>query len=55
MSLSASVIIYNFHVVRVLLVPDETDAVLVVDPDAVLAGATSLERFEPVSGQRPEV
>ena len=33
----------------------EADAVLVVDADAVLAGASALERFEPVAGRNPQI
>jgi hypothetical protein len=46
-----SVVVYNFHVVRVLNIPDEADAVLVVNPDTVLAGSISLQRFKPISWQ----
>ncbi len=35
--------------------PDETDAPLLVDPDAVLSGAVRLEGFEAVAGRGPEV
>ena len=44
-------IVDDFYVVRVLFLPNETDAVLVVDSDTVLAGAISLQRLESVSGQ----
>jgi hypothetical protein len=48
-------IVYDFNVVRILQVPGKTDAVLVVDPDTVLTGTTSLQRFKPVSRQRRKI
>jgi len=44
----ASVAIDDLHVVGVTIGPSETDAPLVVDPDAVLAFAAALQGFEPV-------
>src|SRR6185312_551639 len=44
----ASVAIDDLHVVGVTIGPSETDAPLVVDPDAVLAIAAALQGFEPV-------
>ncbi len=35
--------------------PDEADAVLVVDPDGVLALAVASQLFEPVTGWHPQV
>lgn len=37
------------------VVPDETDAPLVVDPDAVLALAASLQRLQPVGRRNAQV
>lgn len=42
-------IVCDFHVVSVAPLPDEADAELIVDADAVLSLAVSLERFEAIS------
>jgi hypothetical protein len=44
------VVINDFNIFRIIPRPDETDAVLVIDPDAVLSFAVSFERFEMVAG-----
>ena len=49
------VIIHDFHVVGVAVVPGEADAVLIVDADAVGCGAISFQSFELVSGGRAEI
>jgi hypothetical protein len=49
------VIVHYFYIVRVLFTPDETDTVLVIDPDAMLAGAITFQRFKAVSRQRCQV
>jgi hypothetical protein len=49
------VIVHYFDIVRILFPPNETDAILIVDPDAVLAGAISPQCFKPVSWQRPKI
>jgi hypothetical protein len=51
----SSVIVHYFHVMRVFYLPNETDAILVVDPDTVLAGAVSLQGLQPIAGQRCKV
>jgi len=35
--------------------PAKTDAVLIVDPDAVLAGTIAFECLEPIPGRNPQV
>jgi hypothetical protein len=35
--------------------PLETDPPLDVDPDAVLAGAVTLQRFQPIAPERPQL
>ena len=42
-------------VIGVTTVPDETDAPLIVDPDAVLAPPITRERLETVAGRRSQV
>ena len=37
------------------IAPDEADAPLVVDPDAVLSLAIAFERFEPITGRRANI
>jgi hypothetical protein len=49
------VIVDDFHVIRVLYLPNETDAVLIVDPNTVLASAISLQSFKPVAGQSGKI
>ncbi len=47
-------VIGDFYVLSIGSGPDETDAPLVVDADAVLAGATATQRFEPVAGRESQ-
>jgi hypothetical protein len=49
------VIIDDLDVERVSCVPDEADAPLVIDPDAVLSATVPLEDLEPVPGWAPQV
>jgi hypothetical protein len=35
--------------------PRETDPPLGVDPDAVLTGAVTLQRFQPIAPERPQL
>jgi hypothetical protein len=49
------VIIHDLHIVSVPVVPDETDAILIVDPNAVLSTPIACERLEPVAGEYCEV
>src|SRR5438105_4659179 len=53
----SSVIIDNFDVRRARrsIWPLKTDAPLIVDADAVLAFPITLQRFEPVAGQRRQI
>jgi hypothetical protein len=43
------VVINDFNAFRIVPGPEETDAVLVIDPDAVLPLAVSLEGFQVVT------
>jgi len=45
------VIVHDLHIVSVPLVPDEADAILIVDPNAVLSTPIACERLEPVAGE----
>jgi hypothetical protein len=49
------VIVDDFHVVGITVVPDEADAVLIVDPNTVLATSVARERLEPITGERRQV
>ena len=48
-------VVSDFDVVSVVAVPAEAEAVLVVDPDGVLAGAIGFEWVELVIGRDAEV
>jgi len=50
-----SMIIHNFNVMRVLALPAEANAPLVVDADAVLSGAVALQGFQVIAGRQPQV
>lgn len=49
-----SVIVDNFDLKDAFLGPDETDSPSVVDPDAVLATSTALQRLQPAPGLRTQ-
>jgi hypothetical protein len=44
------VVIDNFGIARVVVVPDESQAVLFIDADRVLSGAFLRERFQRIAG-----
>lgn len=44
-----------FDLVRIPVLPDKTNAPLVVNPNAVLTGPCALEGFEPVGWGHPEI
>ena len=48
-------VIHNLDVVGVPVPPDKVDPPLVVDPDAVLTGPVSFQRFEPVAADLRQV
>src|SRR4051794_13823630 len=43
------VIVHDLHVVRVPVAPDEADAIMIVDPNTVLAPSVASERLESVA------
>ena len=51
----SSVIIDDFHVVRIPALPAEANTILVVDADAVLPAAVAFQRFKTVAGQHGKV
>ncbi len=49
-------IIHNFHVFRVAIFgPDEADAELIVNSEAMLAAPIPFEGFQPVTGNRGKI
>jgi hypothetical protein len=48
-------VVDDFHVVGFTLPPHEADAILIIDPDAVLALALAVQRLQPVSGRHPQI
>jgi hypothetical protein len=49
------VIVDDLHIVGVSVVPDEADAVLIVDPNTVLAMSIARERLESVARERRQI
>lgn len=48
-------IIYDFDFFRPAIRPVKANTPLIVNANAVLTGAISLERFETVAGRRPQI
>jgi hypothetical protein len=48
-------VVGDFDFMGISIPPNETDSPLVVDANAVLAGAAASQGFEPISGQGCEV
>src|SRR5438046_2182577 len=51
-------VIHDLHVIRSLpplILPDEADAVLIVDADAVLSGSMSAQLLQPPAGQAGQI
>ena len=48
-------VVGNLHVAGVSILPDETDAVLVVDSDAVLPLPRAFQGFQAVAGNRSQI
>jgi hypothetical protein len=51
----ASVIVDDFHLMGVVIAPEEADPPTLVDADAVLAGPVALERLQMISGRAPKI
>ena len=49
------VVVDDLYVEGISGAPDEADAPLIVDADAVLASTIALERFEPIAGRNAQV
>jgi len=50
-----SVVIGDLNFVRTIVLPDEADAVLIVDPYAVLAAPIALQSLQSISRRSPQV
>jgi hypothetical protein len=50
-----SVVIHDFYVVCPICLPTETDAKLIVDPDAVLTFSVSYQCFQSIGRRNPQV
>jgi len=48
-------IIHNLDVKRIFALPAEAEPPLVIDAEAVLAGAVSFQGFQPVAGRQHQV
>jgi hypothetical protein len=48
-------VVDDFNLVGVALPPYEADAILIIDPDTVLAFALSVQRLQPVSGRHAQI
>ena len=48
-------IIYNFHLLRSVVVPDEADSPLIIDSDRVLTFAIAVQRFQMIPGRNPQI
>jgi hypothetical protein len=48
-------VVDDFHVAGVALQPQEADAILIIDPDAVMALALAVQRLQPVSGRHAQI
>ena len=48
-------IVHDLDLVGVAVLPDEADPPLIIDADAVLAAASTLERLEPVARRDAQV
>lgn len=51
----ASRIVNDFNVVRILALPAETEPILIVGAQAVLAGPVAAQGFQPVSRRHPQI
>jgi len=49
------VIVDDLDLVSVTILPAEADTPLIVDPNAVLAGAPAFELLEPIAGRNAEI
>jgi hypothetical protein len=48
-------VVHHVYLLRLAVLPDETDPILVVDPDAVLPLSISGKSLETIAGKCPEV
>src|SRR5438094_8261905 len=48
-------VVHDFHVQRILALPAEANAPLVIDTDAVLPVPVALQRFKPISRRSAQI
>jgi hypothetical protein len=48
-------VINYFHAIGVVIMPDEANPKLIVNPDAVLSRPVPLERFQAITGRAPQI
>lgn len=48
-------VVDDFHIVGVAIPPNETDAILIIDSDAMLALALAVQSLQPVSGRNIQI
>ena len=48
-------VVDDFHIVGVAIPPNEADAILIIDSDAVLAFALAVQSLQPVSGRNIQI
>lgn len=53
--LITSVIVVNFDLIGISVVPDEADAPLVIDPDAVVTRPVAAQLLQSIAGQSGQV
>jgi hypothetical protein len=49
------VVIHDLNIVRVALMPAETDAPLVINPDAPSASAVAFQRLQPIPRENTQI
>jgi hypothetical protein len=48
-------IIHDFHLLRIATAPDEANPPLIINADAVLAGAVTFQGFQPITRRRKQI
>jgi len=49
------VVVHNFNVFRAICAPDETDPILPIDSDAVLAFPVAVQRLKPIAWRGTQI
>jgi hypothetical protein len=48
-------VVHYFHVIGVVIMPDEANPELIVNPDTVLSRTVPLEGFQAITGRAPQI